>query len=287
MSTTEKKNMILSILSQEKQMDIHPLSQRIGTSPWNTRRYLRELEQDGKIIRRHGKAIYCKPSITIPIDQGGELDEETLDRLSNRAVRVIEDAENIFISSGLVCTEVAAKITEKTITTNDLKVAMAAARNPKNEVYVVGERLHSKTLSLSLRNGEKELEDFRFHLILFEADAVDAESIMLTPVKYEILKAARARTTATAVIAKSCTFGKNAPRAFSSPGGIDVLVTDAKLPADLEAAFAGVEVEVSTEEDASYAYVSSVPDNVTRMSDALWAPKTDKRKKNPTDAGEV
>jgi DeoR/GlpR family transcriptional regulator of sugar metabolism len=255
-------------------MDVGSLSRTLKTSSASIRRDLRALEKLGRIVHTHGKAIYRKPEITVPIDEDPDLDPDSRDRLANRVAKVLDDAENIFISSGDICAEVAARLSERIITTNSLKVAMAAAARPQKDICLVGQVLDPRTLSLALRDEENDLGDFHFDVVLVEADAVDPEYVTLGRTKNDVAKAAKKRASATVIIARKPSFERKAPRIFAASIEVDVLVSDVEVPKDIEVSITshGGEVHVATVEDGTFRSLGGMPDELY-ISDILGHPE--------------
>src|SRR4029078_12994757 len=93
----------------------------------NVRRDLRELEEENRISRRHGRAIYRPTLVPSPVEQEGDIEAALLDELVDESVTILSEARNLFLTGGPVLTRVVQKLTGNNIATPHTPLPLAAA----------------------------------------------------------------------------------------------------------------------------------------------------------------
>src|SRR5436190_1332465 len=152
----------------------------------NVRRDLRELEDENRISRRHGRAIYRPTLLPAPAEQEGDIEPALMDELVDETVVILSEARNLFLTGGPVLTRVVQKLTGKTIATHDLPLAMAAAASD-NDVSLIGREIDNRTLTLRSPSFDGELKEFWFDAAVFEVDGVDEKNLWVARKNHSFL----------------------------------------------------------------------------------------------------
>ena len=225
MLPSERKQQILAILKQHREVSVQAIADVLEEAPANIRRDLRELEKESRILRRHGRVLYRSTMLPSLPEPEGDLDPTLLDELVDETARLLDEARNLFLSGGSVLVRVARKLGGKTIATHDLSIAMAAAQGD-NDVTLVGRELENKTLTLRSPNPEAELAELGFDAVVVETDGIDEKNLWVARQTQALLPALLERTQIMVAVARSSALGKKGDRVAGPLNRADVLVID-------------------------------------------------------------
>lgn len=138
MLASQRKQQILQILTEEKQVMSGELSQRFNVSEDSIRRDLRELAAEGKLQRVHGGALPVSAAIA-PIET-----RKSVQIASKQAVALIQPGQVVIVDGG---TTTAAMIgflpadLSCTVVTHSPGIAVALVDHPRIEVILLGGRV--------------------------------------------------------------------------------------------------------------------------------------------------
>ena len=99
MLASQRKQQILQILAEEKQVMSGDLSQRFSVSEDSIRRDLRELAAEGKLQRVHGGALPVSEAIA-PIETRKSVQMASKQTIAQRAVELIQPGQVVIIDGG-------------------------------------------------------------------------------------------------------------------------------------------------------------------------------------------
>jgi DeoR/GlpR family transcriptional regulator of sugar metabolism len=99
MLASQRKQQILQILAEEKQVMSGDLSQRFSVSEDSIRRDLRELAAEGKLQRVHGGALPVSEAIA-PIETRKNVQIASKQSIAQRAVELIQPGQVVIIDGG-------------------------------------------------------------------------------------------------------------------------------------------------------------------------------------------
>lgn len=140
----------LEIINQGK-VDIEKLAKQLNVSTMTIRRDLAKLEEEGKIVRTHGGAIYPKALVQETpylAKKGKNIRQKKA--IARKALEFIPESANIILDSGTTTMEVAKLLKGRedlTIITNDIKIA-AELTESKLKVIVTGGELQNRVGTL-------------------------------------------------------------------------------------------------------------------------------------------
>ena len=240
----ERRAGILSLLRAEGSRQVTELAQELGVSKETIRRDLRILEDEGVIIRKHGRALAAEASsfeTTMTQRQNTLLPEKR--RIAAAAAEEIRTAETIFIDEGYTPSVVAKLVStdrNRVFVTASLPTAAALMNIPQFTVYLAGGRVRGSTMGCVDHWTTAMLEKFRFDVAIIGANGISISNGLTTPdpsvaiVKETAIRSAQ-RTVFVGVYTK---FGITSFAQFGTLKDLDLIVTDTHMPAHRATHFA-------------------------------------------------
>ena len=143
MLASQRKQQILQILTEEKQVMSGELSQRFNVSEDSIRRDLRELAAEGKLQRVHGGALPVSAAIA-PIETRKSVQIASKQAVARAAAALIQPGQVVIVDGG---TTTAAMIgflpadLSCTVVTHSPGIAVALVDHPRIEVILLGGRV--------------------------------------------------------------------------------------------------------------------------------------------------
>ncbi|UCF92619.1 MAG: DeoR/GlpR transcriptional regulator [Desulfobacterales bacterium] len=122
----ERKLKIMELLAQNKKVTVAELCKFFNVSSATIRNDLRELDNNGQLIRTHGGAIIeTKTGFEPMTAQKKDFDLRGKQLIAKAAINLIEDGDNIILDAGTTTLELAKLLYQKknlTVVTNDLEI---------------------------------------------------------------------------------------------------------------------------------------------------------------------
>lgn len=175
----ERQQKILDYINKKRKASVKELSDHFNVSKVTIRRDLDELENKGLVIKIHGGvlSIYNNLSYEIPYNKKFGINAEGKKRIGAAAVKLIEDGDVIILDSGSTTFEVAAQLNKNNVTviTNDIKIAMEAARKPNISLVVAGGILEKGVYTLMGPNTQDFFSKIHVNKTFLGADAISLE----------------------------------------------------------------------------------------------------------------
>lgn len=165
MFAPERIRVIKGILLDKKHIDVSTLSSMLNVSEVTIRRDLEKLEREKFLNRTHGGAILVEDFAEEENYENisdDPLYEERLE-ISEVAFHMIEDGDIVILSAGPTNQCIAKKILTKrniTVLTNDLNIASELSSNASIKVILPGGDLDPKTMTLSGKLAEQNVNNF-------------------------------------------------------------------------------------------------------------------------------
>lgn len=148
MLASQRKQLILQILSAEKQVMSGELSQRFSVSEDSIRRDLRELAAEGKLQRVHGGALPASAAVA-PIATRRNVQIDSKQAIARRAAALIHPGQVVIVDGGTTTTEMVKFLPADlacTIVTHSPGIAVALVDRPLIEMILIGGRLFKHSL---------------------------------------------------------------------------------------------------------------------------------------------
>ncbi|OXS57680.1 transcriptional regulator [Cohnella sp. CIP 111063] len=154
MFASHRRDKILELLQQDKQVLVKDLARMFNVSEGTLRIDLRILEDEGLLERTHGGAIPLKQQAFARDSRDpsrSQLNFEEKQAIGSKAAELVSDGQCIILDASSTVLELAKSLTGHnylTVVTNGLETAMTLNQNPRNNVILVGGvlRVGSKTV---------------------------------------------------------------------------------------------------------------------------------------------
>ncbi len=140
MLTAQRKAHLLEVLSRDGRVVAKAVAQQLGLSEDSIRRDLRELADEGKLVRVYGGALPV-PAADRPVDQRHALATDSKKRVATRAVELIGPSSTIALDAGTTALELARVLPRSrnlTVITPSPGVAIAVAEHTDARVVMIG-----------------------------------------------------------------------------------------------------------------------------------------------------
>lgn len=145
----ERRNQIMVQLIKEQYVEAEQLANHFQVSMETIRKDLLYLEKTGVAFKEHGGARISPLGIEHPIDER-YVDQNIKKLIAQEAIRIIEDAQVIFVDAGSTCQEVAKLLNQfegLDIITNSL-LAFEVLDDERNNILLCGGKKRQKNRSL-------------------------------------------------------------------------------------------------------------------------------------------
>lgn len=142
-SKKARHQFLLEQLKETGELNAAIMSSTLGISLVTIRKDLKELEQEGKLVRIHGGARLSFSKSRNPVDSSFV---DTKNIVAKKAASLIKDGEIIFLGSGTTCIEIAKQIKQShknlTIVSNNLNILTELAGTPTFSVLGTGGQIN-------------------------------------------------------------------------------------------------------------------------------------------------
>lgn len=251
MLTHERQRELLLYMRSGGGGKVNDLAQAIGASPSTVRRDLREMDEQGLLVRVHGGAsLVDSPPEGAHVTRQHEHAAEKR-RIGATAAAMVADHSTILITGGTTTEAMLGFLTGRkglTVVTNALNVAMQLSQTPDITVVVLGGVLRAGELSLLGPRTEHALEEFRISTAFAGVYGIDYKVGLTGAFVQEASTDRRLLegVDSLIVLADSSKFMQHGPVRMAKVSQISTLITDTGAPVDHVRALsqAGVDVRV-------------------------------------------
>lgn len=248
-----RRDKIVELINQEKNISVKDLSAKLGFAESTIRSDLNILDKQGIIKRIHGGAS--------SIEKGDDFDYKKFENrlntereekilIAQKALKYIENDEVLAIDASTTCFELAKLLatTEHrlTILTNGIKVAEALKNNPNVTIILIGGILSRNSYAIESDLGVEILDKFNIHKSFLSSHAINIENGMTDFNMFEVKLKQKLIEKSDLIYAllDHSKFNKKSAASLCSLGEIDLLITDPGLPEDVKDRFEGHGVKV-------------------------------------------
>ena len=143
MLTTHRKQLLLSRLKRDGNLVAKELSQELGVSEDTIRRDLREMAQEGLLLRVHGGALPASPAVA-DFAAREDIRHEGKVAIGRTAAAMIQAGQVVILDGGTTSREIARHISRDlhaTIVTHSPTIALELLHHTSIEVILLGGRL--------------------------------------------------------------------------------------------------------------------------------------------------
>lgn len=185
MFAPERHKLILEHLRRQEAATLRELARLTGSSEVTTRRDLRSLENEGRLLRRHGGAVLRdNPAHEPPYAAKARTAAAEKAAIADAAARLVEPGDAIVIGPGTTTRALALRlvdVAELTVVTNSLLVAEAFMDTPTVEVHVTGGVLRASIHALVGPAAEHSLSALRTVRTFISGNGLTTERGLTTP----------------------------------------------------------------------------------------------------------
>ncbi|MDX2375619.1 DeoR/GlpR family DNA-binding transcription regulator [Microbacterium sp. LRZ72] len=259
MYATERQESIGRELSQNGRVSVVALARAFGVTTETVRRDLDALERAGALRRVHGGAVSADRGSTTEtaVAERGEVRGDQKTRIAARALAAIGEGfrGSVYIDAGTTTAALARSLAlhvgaagRVDVVTHSVPIAFELGSRADIPITIIGGRVRGLTAAAVGSETVRAIEHLRPDVAFLGTNGLSAEFGLSTPdpdeaaVKRAIVGAARR----VVVLADSSKVDDEFLVRFARIEDVDVVVTDAALPAELAAALHAAEVEVWT-----------------------------------------
>ena len=233
------------------------LAQALGVSEETVRRTIKSLSKDGQLERVHGGAYLPDVQDNNTVYSRLAVHSAEKKAIADTAAALVRDNSTIFLDVGSTTAFVAEALamhSNLTVVTNSLNAAQALMNRNGNRVFLApGEmrRVESGTFGSDTLD---YIRRFNIDTTILSVDGITASNGFLLQGADEaaLSRCAIERARRTIVVADHSKFNVQAPFLAGAPEQVDVLVTDAPLPADISVLMLEAGVETTHIKKAEY-----------------------------------
>lgn len=255
----QRKAAIVSLVNEQGQVSVVGLSEHFGVSADTVRRDLDELDGHGSIIRTHGGAVSTGliPRTDTGLDVRSKLHADSKDVIGALAADLVAADSSVVINGGTTSLAVARHLPADAglkIVTNNLLLPSALRTGAAEEVFIIGGSVRMSAqattgdigTALELPGGNPSDVDFDIAFIGVGAISADKGLSVGNLREAALFRDMLSRSRRRVILADSSKFGRST---FARVGRLDLadtLVTDGKIPADLQRALKEAGIQVIT-----------------------------------------
>ncbi len=253
----ERHNLIEQEIHKAGFVLVPGLSELLGCSEETVRRDLKEMEGAGRLVRTHGGAYLVeKYDKGYPIELRRSYLQHTKEKLAEAAIREIQENDVVMLDASTTCLAIAEAILAQgmniTLITNSLAICnLFGETNSNVNLIGIGGTFRRRTSSFADPNTVEALRCYYADRAFVSCPKVNAEyglsdnHISEANVRRQMLRNAQTRI----LVVDHTKLEGNANILFEGLEELSLIITDQRLPPDLEALAArrGIEVRYSQE----------------------------------------
>ena len=234
----QRRQEIITVLEQAGQLSVAALSQRFAVSEVTIRHDLQALSEQGLLLRTRGGALSTStmPEFSFDIRQQQQAADKT--RIGQAAAALVNHGDTIILDASTTAQTLIPfikPISELTVITNSLRVAVSLLDTPHIQVLLPGGALRRESISLVGQPHDDALEGLNVQIGFFGARGLTVEEGMtdvnLSEVAMKRAMVERCRQVVGVFDARK--WGRVAASTFASLEKVDTVISDTKAPGDL------------------------------------------------------
>lgn len=235
MNKTARQDVILDRVMREGGVSVDALAGDLGVSVMTIRRDLSELAYAGRLSRRHGGAIPARGGIAeFAFRERSERHAAGKHAIAQAVAAMVQPGMAIGLDTGTTTLEVARALTTKTgitVLTTSLAVASVLHVVEGIEVMLLGGNVRKNSPDLTGPLAERNIRQFRMHLVVLGADAVKQDGVYTTDVRIAgMTRAFTENANRVVLVVDSSKFGATAFVQCLELGEVHCVVTDDGCP---------------------------------------------------------
>lgn len=236
MTLNERHNAILAELKKNRTANVKKLAKQLFVSEATIRRDLKEMQTLGLIERSHGGAILPDNADEVSIFVRMTKNAKEKEKTATNALAYVPEFRSVFIDSSSTALALAERmdLSFKTVVTNNLQTAIQLSKKQNVNLILLGGNVHFNTVSATGSWTARQLEDFRFDLMICSCAAVlESEVIERSLEQKEIKLSAFLRSEKRILLIDHTKFSAHGTYKIGNLSDYDLVVTDAPPPQNL------------------------------------------------------
>lgn len=251
---TVRLETILAEVEQRGHASVSDVAERLGVSEMTIRRDMDKLGAEGHVVRTHG-GVHANDDLRRKVVEVIEPSVESRatqnrpekKRIAGAAVRRIEPRSTIAIDVGTTCLELAGLIDDNSVHIVCASLPIQRLLASKGmQIYAPCGRIAGADPSTVGAQTVAYLRDFRFDIAFLAVAGITEDGLFDYSFEdAEIKKTLAARAKSRVLLIDSSKIGKSSAVRVMGFEDIDVLITDAPLPAEIAAIATSHDIEVA------------------------------------------
>ncbi len=247
MLSEERRRYLLGLLNQQEALETSLIAAQLGVSEMTVRRDLSDLERRGFVRRVHGGAQRVHGANYV---SEAKRTPGVTQQIGAVAALQVSSHETIYLDAGTVCLELARALKRRdlklNILTHAVNIAAELTGHPGFTVIQVGGELYPETFAATGPAALATIHQFSFDRLFLTAQGLHPKAGVThgNLLEVAVKTAALSRAGWTALLLDSGRWNRQALTRVTDPGKLDLLVSDASLPAEARRFLRGVNVAV-------------------------------------------
>ena len=208
----ERQEMIYRILNKQGNASVKQLKQEVFASDATIRRDLKQMEQEGLLIRTWGGAVSkSKTNSDPPVFVRSKANVNAKNEIARTAIGFLQSNTTVFLASGTTVTKLANLFhmcENLTIITNGLDTAAALSNHVSAKVIITGGDIY-ENYDLVGTLTESVIDQFNADLFFFSCSGITAEGFSSSDIfRLSIIKKMKKNSVKTILLADTSKVGK-------------------------------------------------------------------------------
>lgn len=231
MLNEERRQKILTIISQDKKIRVRQISRKFQISEVTIRKDLEVLEKRGFLTRVHGGAIMNNRSVPdLALTEKEQINPDLKKRIGKKAADMIEDGNVIILDSGSTTLQIAHQIKFKkniTVITNAVNIAAELAASDV-QIILTGGTVREMSFSLVGPFAEATLTNVTADKLFLGVDGIHFKYGLTTPnvLEARVNQLMISIAAQVVVVADSSKFGRRSLGFISPVNRVHTVITD-------------------------------------------------------------
>uniref|UniRef100_UPI003B51B4F3 DeoR/GlpR family DNA-binding transcription regulator n=1 Tax=Roseovarius indicus TaxID=540747 RepID=UPI003B51B4F3 len=222
-------------------MRIQSIAEALEVSEETVRRNVRRLSDEGLVRKVHGGVLLQHGSTELSFTQRMAENPAPKQRIAAHVAALIGNGSSLFLDIGSTTAFIAEALMghqELLVVTNSVAVAHSLAARNNNRVFMPGGELRSHDAGIFGAQVLEFVGQFRTDFAVLSAAAINAQTgFMLFDMDEAVYSRTIMANSKTRILAAdSSKFGRAAPIAIGAPSTVDLLITNAPPPDDIQTA---------------------------------------------------
>jgi DeoR/GlpR family transcriptional regulator of sugar metabolism len=246
---------LLNLLSSVRRISTKEAVELLDVSSATARRLFTDMENSGKIIRNYGGIQIADSAINYSYDYSEKLSQQEKRRIGRMASTFVKDNDTIYLDCGTTLFQMTLALSERVaneefeslnIITNSIVNVQVLSPSPRCRVILIGGEYNKKRRDFSGPLTERYVSSFHFHKSFFGCDGCSpsmgfsTDQINISSLNTNVLS----RTDSSYVLMDGSKFNKNSLVSYAKTEEINAVVTDRRLPENLETMLTDANVTV-------------------------------------------